>query len=89
MEKLVFEYLSGSNPDVYIKKTKFGHCISVPDKNMQWFQLEDILIKKIQSMFSCSERVAERLVDVWVNSRPVYVEIPNSTNDSVLMRKMN
>lgn len=89
MEKLVFEYLSGSNPDVYIKKTKFGHCICVPDKNMQWFQLEDILIKKIQSMFSCSERVAERLVDVWVNSRPVYVEIPNSTNDSVLMRKMN
>lgn len=89
MEKLVFEYLSGSNPDVYIKKTKFGHCICVPDKNMQWFQLEDILIKKIQSMFSCSERVAERLVDVWVNSRPVYVEIPNSTNDGVLMRKMN
>lgn len=89
MEKLVFEYLSGSNPDVYIKKTKFGHCICVPDKNMQWFQLEDILIKKIQSMFSCSERVAERLVDVWVNSRPVYVEIPNSTNDSVLMRKIN
>lgn len=89
MEKLVFEYLSGSNPDVYIKKTKFGHCICVPDKNMQWFQLEDILIKKIQSIFSCSERVAERLVDVWVNSRPVYVEIPNSTNDSVLMRKMN
>jgi hypothetical protein len=89
MEKLVFEYLSRSNPDVYIKKTKFGHCICVPDKNMQWFQLEDILIKKIQSMFSCSERVAERLVDVWVNSRPVYVEIPNSTNDSVLMRKIN
>ena len=89
MEKLVFEYLSGSNPDVYIKKTKFGHCICVPDKNMQWFQLEDILIKKIQSMFSCSERDAERLVEVWVNSRPVYVEIPNSTNDSVLMRKMN
>ncbi len=89
MEKLVFDYLSGSNPDVYIKKTKFGHCICVPDKNMQWFQLEDILIKKIQSMFSCSERVAERLVDVWVNSRPVYVEIPNSTNDSVLMRKIN
>ena len=89
MEKLVFEYLSGSNPDVYIKKTKFGHCICVPDKNMQWFQLEDILIKKIQSMFSCSERDAERLVEVWVNSRPVYVEIPNSTNDSVLVRKMN
>ncbi len=89
MEKLVFEYLSGSNPDVYIKKTKFGHCICVPDKNIQWFQLEDILIKKIQSMFSCSERVAERLVDVWVNSRPVYVEIPNSTNDGVLISKMN
>ncbi len=89
MEKLVFEYLSGSNPDVYIKKTKFGHCICVPDKNMQWFQLEDILIKKIQSMFSCSERDAERLVDVWVNSRPVYVEIPNSTNDGVLISKMN
>ena len=85
----MFEYLSGSNPDVYIKKTKFGHCICVPDKNMQWFQLEDILIKKIQSIFSCSERVAERLVDVWVNSRPVYVEIPNSTNDSVLMSKIN
>ena len=89
MEKLVFEYLSGSNPDVYIKKTKFGHCICVPDKNMQWFQLEDILIKKIQSMFSCSERVAERLVAVWVNSRPVYVEIPNSTNDGVLISKMS
>lgn len=89
MEKLVFEYLSGSNPDVYIKKTKFGHCICVPDKNVQWFQLEDILIKKIQSMFSCSERDAERLVDVWVNSRPVYVEIPNSTNDGVLISKMN
>lgn len=89
MEKLVFEYLSGSNPDVYIKKTKFGHCICVPDKNMQWFQLEDILIKKIQSMFSCSERDAERLVDVWVNSRPVYVEIPNSTNDGVLISKMS
>jgi len=66
MEKLVFEYLSGSNPDVYIKKTKFGHCICVPDKN-----------------------IAERLVDVWVNSRPVYGEITNSTNVTVLVNKMD
>jgi hypothetical protein len=29
------------------------------------------------------------LVDVWVNSRPVYGEITNSTNVTVLVSKMD
>ena len=81
MEKLMFKYLDNRHPNFFRYETKFGIVPRfIRDDN---YVVGDIIRKDTLSLcnlFSCEFEYASSVYKKWMNSKPVYVRIKNSTN---------
>jgi hypothetical protein len=88
MEKIMWKYLDGAYPGIYFKMTKFGKCLSdASDEN--YVITTKKLYLRLMDIFTCDEETARGTVVKWLESRPVYENILNSTNPHVLIAKFD
>ena len=82
----MFIYLNESYPDVYIYRCKFGDVLydDVSQMIKGCHISRSDVVKKLTLLFSCEELDAYDVFDNWKASRPVYVAVTNSTNETVL-----
>lgn len=88
MEKLMWKYLDGAYPHVYYKMTKFGRCLEDGD-NLDEVVLGINMVKQLVSLFDCSDEDGHSVVKKWLEARPEYENILNSTNPHVLIAKFS
>lgn len=82
MEKMMFKFLDHLNPNMFMLETKFG---VLPFYNRE----ETILIgderrKQISLLcdfFSCEFDYGLSVYEKWLNGKPIYVRVKNSTSD--------
>ena len=79
----MLEHLDSSYPNVYWKKTKFGNSLENMNTNKGNHLVE--VHGKLISLFDCDYKIADDVVSEWMISRPMYENIPNSTNPDVLV----
>jgi hypothetical protein len=87
VKKLMFIYLNESYPNVYIYRCKFGDALYNIVGQMgegRHVSRRDIA-KKLTLLFSCDESDSYDVFDSWSASRPVYVRLKSSTNETVLV----
>ena len=82
----MFRFLNTLRPNLYIIRTKFG---DVPqyykDSNYAIVDVKYKDIDKLCNTFGISKEDGVIVYNNWLNSRPVYTRLKNSTNDSVLV----
>jgi hypothetical protein len=88
MEKLMWKYLDVAYPHVYKKMTKFGKCLVDGDRPGE-VVLGLNMVKQLMALFDCSENDGHSVVRKWLESRPEYENIINSTNPHVLIAKFS
>jgi hypothetical protein len=81
MEKLMWEYLDTAYPNSYKRETKFGLLTVLDNNDTTVLQA----LKRLSTMFSCSELEATIFIKKWIDTRPIVRPIPNSTNHDVLV----
>jgi hypothetical protein len=84
MKELMWKYLDGAYPNVYYKMTKFGPCLkdgNNPDKVV----MRMIMVRQLVFLFDCDEDNGAEVVKKWLEVRPTYENILNSTNPAVLV----
>ena len=86
MEKLMFKFLDQIRPNMFVLKTKFGN---VPAYNRSGnFVVGDEKRKDIERLcrfFSIHDYDGKYIYEKWLGTKPIYVRIKNSTNDTVLV----
>jgi hypothetical protein len=87
MKKLMFLYLNEAYPGVYTYRCKFGDVLydGVGQMIKGCHTNRSDVVKKLTLLFSCDELDAYDVFDSWSASRPVYVGVNNSTNETVLV----
>lgn len=96
MKKLIFSYLNSTYPDIYVLRSH-SHGIEVnfiktsdSDKDKStWFSTRREMIETIKLLFSVDGNTANNIIDEWVESRPHYEYVKNSTGESVLISVSN
>ena len=82
MEKMMFKFLDLRNPNMFLLETKFG---IIPRYSREGnYVIGEEKLKQIEVLcdfFSCEYGYGLSVYDKWLNSRPVYVRIKNSTSD--------
>jgi len=82
MKKLIWKYLDNTYPNAYRKETKFG---LVPYCNNGIIPYLSV-IKDVSDLFGEDrDKFDTSIILEWFNSRPVAVNLPNSTNPDVLV----
>jgi hypothetical protein len=84
MKELMWKYLDGAYPNVYYKITKFGPCLTNgnnPDKVVMRMDM----VRQLVVLFNCNEDDGSEVVKKWLEVRPTYENILNSTNPAVLV----
>lgn len=82
MEKLMFKFLDALNPEFFRYETKFG-IIPRYEREDGNYVVGDIVCKDIMRLcnyFSCEFEYASSVYKKWMETKPVYVRIKNSTN---------
>jgi hypothetical protein len=86
MKNTMFRFLNTLHPELYCIRTKFG---DVPqyykDRNYAIVDVKYKDIDKLCNTFGISKEDGVIVYNNWLNSRPVYTRLKNSTNDSVLV----
>ena len=93
MEKLMISYLNISYPKAYVYKSKFGNLMYNMDKELHFermiyttYEVRRIkVVEQLESLFSCSNYLAELVYHNWLSSRPIYECLINSTNENILV----
>ena len=82
----MFIYLNESYPDVYTYRCKFGDVLydGVGQMIKGCHISRSDVVKKLTLLFSCEESDSYDVFNSWSASRPVYVAVTNSTNETVL-----
>jgi hypothetical protein len=86
MKELMWKYLDSAYPKVYYIMTKFGACLKDsdnPDKTVMRMSM----VSQLVLLFDCSEDDGAEVVKKWLEIRPTYENILNSTNPHVLISK--
>ena len=82
----MFRYLDNIRPNVFVLKTKFGN---VPRYNREGdFVVGNEKRKDIERLcrfFSIHHYDGKDVYDRWLETKPIFVRIKNSTNDSVFV----
>ena len=83
----MFIYLNESYPDVFTYRCKFGDVLydGFGQMTIGRHTSRSDIAKKLSLLFSCDELDAYDVFDSWSASRPVYVGVNNSTNETVLV----
>lgn len=84
---MMFEFLNTFCPDVFLLRTKFGiipRYNNNPD-NCSFEEIKRKHVKMLYNFFSCDLDYCTDVYKQWLNSKPIYVRIKNSTNDSVFV----
>jgi hypothetical protein len=68
MEKLIFEYLNSTYPEIYRKLTKFGYTICGYDDKRNWFFVRYNMTRTIMSLFCCDCDTAESMINKWIDT---------------------
>lgn len=74
-------YLCETYPDAYTYRSKFGDVLY--DKNKDVTIIRAKVVTQLVSLFTCNQWDAYHVFDNWKLSRPVYVRVLNSTNETV------
>ena len=77
---MMFEFLDTFCPDVYLLRTKFGLIPRYEDARYT---------RTLCNYFSCEWDYGLDIYKQWLNSKPIYVYVENSTNDYTLVRESN
>jgi hypothetical protein len=80
VKEMMFEFLDTFCPDVYLLRTKFGLIPRYEDARY---------IRTLCNFFSCESDYGLDIYKQWLNSKPIYVYVENSTNDYTLVRESN
>ena len=87
MEKMIIKYLDCKFPNFYMKKTKFGLLpVCNHTDEYTWFRT-DVIIEELTEYFYCDSEYAEKVFGDWLRSKPVFENIPLSTNDFTLVQE--
>lgn len=86
MKEMMFEFLDDFYPDVFLYRTKFG---VIPKYNISGdYAINDVKrkhIKMLSNFFSCHYDVSWEVYEEWLNRKPIYVRIKNSTNNDTFV----
>jgi hypothetical protein len=83
MEKIILKYLESTYQGVYFKKTKFGPVLMWKGELFihEYFKAQEDL----EIFFNYKKETYPHILDVWVETKPTYEPIKNSTNQDVLV----
>jgi hypothetical protein len=101
MKRIMFSYLDTLYPGIYLLELdRLGDVVETFDKDAQgnwfedrrvgmsrnsWFDMRKEVIKGLMLMFSVNYRVADTVVNDWVNCRPKYKYVRKSMDEQVLV----
>jgi hypothetical protein len=101
MKRIMFSYLDTLYPGIYLLELdRLGDVVETFDKDSQgnwfddrrvgrsknsWFDLREEIIRRLELMFSVNYRVADTVVNDWVNCRPKYKYVRKSMDEQVLV----
>jgi len=83
MKEMMFEFLDNFYPDVYFIRTKFG---LIPRYDVKYTG-SSRYVKTLCNFFSCELEYGLEIYKEWLNSKPVYTYVKNSTNGNTLVRE--
>jgi hypothetical protein len=83
VKEMMFEFLDNFCPDVYFIRTKFG---LIPRYGVKYTG-GSRYVKTLCNFFSCEWEYGLEIYKEWLNSKPVYTYVKNSTNGNTLVRE--
>ena len=86
MEKLMFKFLDQIRPNMFVLKTNIGNVTRYNRSGN--FVVGDEKRKDIERLcrfFSIHDYDGKYIYEKWLETKPIYVRIKNSTNDTVLV----